>query len=67
MREKVEFFSGPHAIKDPDLVSAGGATSGAVDGLGQVCVGMRLLLSFARLSLSRVIYIYLSISCCIYI
>ncbi|EKX32539.1 hypothetical protein GUITHDRAFT_121290 [Guillardia theta CCMP2712] len=33
---KVEFFQGPHAIKNPDLVVAGGASSGAVDGIGQL-------------------------------
>ena len=33
---QVEFFQGPHAIKNPDLVVAGGASSGAVDGIGQL-------------------------------
>eukprot|EP00287_Rhodomonas_sp_CCMP768_P015135 CAMPEP_0196754130 /NCGR_PEP_ID=MMETSP1091-20130531/92914_1 /TAXON_ID=302021 /ORGANISM="Rhodomonas sp., Strain CCMP768" /LENGTH=459 /DNA_ID=CAMNT_0042102341 /DNA_START=124 /DNA_END=1503 /DNA_ORIENTATION=- len=33
---KVDFFSGPHAIKNFDLVAAGGATSAAVDGIGQL-------------------------------
>mmetsp|Transcript_2901 Transcript_2901/g.6754 ORF Transcript_2901/g.6754 Transcript_2901/m.6754 type:complete len:459 (-) Transcript_2901:95-1471(-) len=33
---KVDFFTGPHAIKNFDLVAAGGATSGAVDGIGQL-------------------------------
>jgi hypothetical protein len=33
---QVEFFQGPHAIKNFDLVTAGGATSGAVDSMGQL-------------------------------
>ena len=33
---QVEFFTGPRAIKDANLVVAGGSTSGAVDGIGQV-------------------------------
>eukprot|EP00802_Teleaulax_amphioxeia_P010646 Tamp_10674.p1 GENE.Tamp_10674~~Tamp_10674.p1 ORF type:complete len:469 (-),score=104.08 Tamp_10674:604-1863(-) len=33
---KVEFFTGPRAIKDANLVVAGGSTSGAVDGIGQL-------------------------------
>jgi alpha-tubulin suppressor-like RCC1 family protein len=33
---KVAFFEGPHAIKDAALVTAGGATSGAVDAMGQL-------------------------------
>jgi len=33
---KIEFFQGPHAVKNFDLVTAGGATSGAVDGIGQL-------------------------------
>mmetsp|Transcript_16101 Transcript_16101/g.39186 ORF Transcript_16101/g.39186 Transcript_16101/m.39186 type:complete len:454 (-) Transcript_16101:362-1723(-) len=33
---KIEFFTGPNAIKGLDLVCAGGATSGAVTTLGQL-------------------------------
>mmetsp|Transcript_40878 Transcript_40878/g.102283 ORF Transcript_40878/g.102283 Transcript_40878/m.102283 type:complete len:457 (+) Transcript_40878:107-1477(+) len=33
---KVDFFTGPNAIKDFDLVAAGGSTSGAVTSLGQL-------------------------------
>jgi len=33
---KVDFFTGPHAVKNFDLVTAGGATSAAVDGIGQL-------------------------------
>jgi hypothetical protein len=33
---QVEFFQGPHAIKNFDLITSGGATSGAVSGLGQL-------------------------------
>ena len=33
---KIEFFTGPNAVKDFDLVVAGGATSGAVTSLGQL-------------------------------
>ena len=33
---QIEFFQGPHAIKDFNLITAGGATSGAVSGLGQL-------------------------------
>ena len=33
---QVDFFQGPHAIKNFDLFTAGGATSGAVSGLGQL-------------------------------
>lgn len=33
---KIEFFSGPHAVKNADLVTAGGATSAAVDGIGML-------------------------------
>ncbi len=33
---QVEFFQGPHAITNPNLFTAGGATSGAVSGLGQL-------------------------------
>jgi hypothetical protein len=36
LSSQVEFFQGPHAIKNFDLVTAGGATSGAVDGIGQL-------------------------------
>jgi hypothetical protein len=33
---QIDFFSGPHAVENHDLIVAGGATSGAVTKLGQL-------------------------------
>jgi hypothetical protein len=36
MYVQIDFFSGPHAVENHDLIVVGGATSGAVTKLGQL-------------------------------